>query len=94
MRYKRAVSVTKSSADLGLPSMRVRVFSISIPAMSTVGYATGLNCETECSVRFCADHRPMHDLGEALRDADSPIEVEVEEWQILSKHSGQAGEIA
>lgn len=63
--------------------MRVRVFRVSIPAVSTIGYGQGIDIETGDEIRFCGDHRPLRDLGEALRSASEPPEVEVEPWQIL-----------
>jgi hypothetical protein len=63
--------------------MRVRVFRVSIPALSTIGYGYGINVETGAEVHFCGDHRPVRNLGEALRFATEPPEVEIESWQIL-----------
>ena len=63
--------------------MRVRVFMVSVPAMSTIGYGEGIETETGEEIRFCGDHRPLRDLGEALRYASEPPEVEIESWQIL-----------
>lgn len=63
--------------------MRVRVFRVSIPAMNTIGYGFGINVETGGGIRFCGDHRPLRNLGEALRSASEPPEAEVEPWQIL-----------
>ena len=63
--------------------MRVRVFMVSVPAMSTIGYGEGIETETGEEIRFCGDHRPLRDLAEALRYASEPPEVEIESWQIL-----------
>ena len=63
--------------------MRVRVLRVSIPAMSTIGYGQGIMIETGEEIRFCGDHRPLRDLGEALRSASEPPVAEVEHWQIL-----------
>ena len=63
--------------------MRVRVFMVSVPAMSTLGYGEGIETETGEEIRFCGDHRPLRDLGNALRYASEPPEVEIESWQIL-----------
>ena len=63
--------------------MRVRVFMVSVPAMSTIGYGEGIETETGEEIRFCGDHRPLRDLGEALRYASEPPEVDIESWQIL-----------
>ena len=62
---------------------RMAVTNVSIPAMSTIGYATGTDVETGKPVRIAGDHRPLHDLGEALAVAEEPIEVEYEDWQIV-----------
>lgn len=51
--------------------------------MSTIGYGYGFNVETGAEIRFCGDHRPLRNLGEALRSATEPPEVEIEPWQIL-----------
>jgi len=56
---------------------------VSVPAMSTIGYGEGIETETGEEIRFCGDHRPLRDLGEALRYASEPPEVEIESWQIL-----------
>jgi hypothetical protein len=63
--------------------MRVRVFRVSIPALSTIGYGCGTNVETGADVCFCGDHRPLRNFGEALRLASEPLEIEIEPWQIL-----------
>ena len=63
--------------------MRVRVFMVSVPAMSTIGYGEGIETETGEEIRFCGDHRPLRDLGNALRYASEPPEVEIESWQSL-----------
>ncbi len=63
--------------------MRVRVFMVSVPAMSTIGYGEGIETETGEEIRFCGDHRPLRDLGEALRYASEPPEVEIQSWQVL-----------
>jgi hypothetical protein len=63
--------------------MRVRVFSVSIPAMSTLGYGYGTEIETGEEIRFCGDHRSLRHLGEALRSASEPLQADVESWQIL-----------
>ena len=62
--------------------MRVRVFKVSTPAMSTIGYGYGINIETGAEIQFCGD-RPLRNLGEALRGASEPPVVEIESWQIL-----------
>jgi hypothetical protein len=63
--------------------MRVRVVRVSVPAMSTIGCAQGIDFETGEEVRFCGDHRPLRDLGEALRSASEPLVAEIEHWQVL-----------
>jgi hypothetical protein len=63
--------------------MRVRVFRVSIPAMSTIGYGFGTEIETGEEIRFGGDHRPFRDLGEALHSASEPVQAEIEPWQIL-----------
>jgi hypothetical protein len=63
--------------------MRVRVLKVSIPAMSTIGYGFGINIETGAEIRFCGDHRPLRNFGEALRLASESPEIEIEPWQIL-----------
>jgi hypothetical protein len=63
--------------------MRVRVFKVSVPALSTIGYGQGIEIETGEEIRFCGDHRPVRDLGGALRSASEPPVAEIEHWQIL-----------
>jgi len=63
--------------------MKVRVVRVSVLAMSTIGYGQGTAIETGQEIRFCGDHRPLRDLGEALRSASEPPVAEVEPWQIL-----------
>ena len=62
----------------------VQVTGVSIPAMSTIGYGTGVT-EDGKPVTFVGDHRPMRELGEVIaatveRD-DLPM-VELEDWQV------------
>jgi hypothetical protein len=64
--------------------MRAIVYHVSIPAMSTVGFGYGLDAASGDEVRFVGDHRAMRGLGEALHSAAAVIEVNVEEWQIIS----------
>jgi hypothetical protein len=63
--------------------MRVRVFSVSVPALSTIGCGQGVEIESGKEICFCGDHRPLRDLGEALRSASEPPVAEIEHWQIL-----------
>ena len=51
--------------------------------MSTLGFGYGIDVQTGEEIRFCGDHRPLRDLGNALRYASEPPEVEIESWQIL-----------
>ena len=69
--------------------MKLRVYSISIPAASTLGFGKGVDCETERSVDFCGDHRAMRDVGELLRISDSPVEVSIEDWQVIGQTDGE-----
>jgi hypothetical protein len=62
--------------------MRIQVFRVQIPAMSTVGYGEGRDYD-ERRVVFIGDHRPMRHLGRALAQATEPIYAEVEDWQIV-----------
>jgi hypothetical protein len=61
--------------------MRIQVYHVHIPAMSTVGYGEGYDHEDR-PVTFLGDHRPMRDLGHAVRHAMEPVYAEVEPWQI------------
>lgn len=64
----------------------VMVDRVTIPAMSTVGYGFGTT-ESGEPIQFVGDHRPMRELGIALREAQVPVVVSVEPWQIVSaKH--------
>ena len=62
--------------------MRIRVQRVHIPALSTIGYGEGHD-PAERRVRFVGDHRPMRELGRALRHVTEPVSVEVEDWQIM-----------
>ncbi len=65
--------------------MRVTVYAVNVPAMSTIGYGSGLDDEGN-EVRFTGDHRPMRHLGEAVAQATDDDElprVRLEAWQIL-----------
>lgn len=62
----------------------IKVLAVSIPAWSTIGYAEGIDTETGQPMRIAGDHRPMRHLGEALAEADEPITIDYEEWQVLS----------
>ena len=64
--------------------MRVTVYHVSIPAMNSTGFGYGLNADSGEKVCFVGDHRPMRDLGEALDSCAETIEVDVEDWQIIS----------
>lgn len=50
--------------------------------MTTIGYGYGIDDEGH-DVKFAGDHRPMRHLGEAIADADEPVYVDLEGWQIL-----------
>ena len=63
--------------------MTITLERIAVPADSTIGYGLGVD-EDGRRVRFAGDWRPLRDLGEALADADEPILVEVEPWQVLA----------
>jgi hypothetical protein len=63
--------------------MRVRVFSVSVPVLSTIGYGQGIAIESGKEIRFCGDHRPLRDICEALRSASEPPVAEIEHWQVL-----------
>lgn len=69
--------------------MRVKVTRINIPAMSTIGHGWGLD-EDGNEVRFAGDHREMRHIGEAMQHAshEQSIEVELEDWQVLSERAG------
>ena len=62
--------------------MIVTVDRVSIPAWSTIGYGYGYDTDGN-EVSFVGDHRPLRHLGEALAEADEPIEVELEDWQVI-----------
>ncbi len=67
--------------------MRVTVYRVSIPAMSTIGYGFGVS-EGGQRVSFVGDHRPMRDLGEAVAAAESaedlPVVDDLDPWQIVN----------
>ena len=58
-----------------MSDIEVHVTRVNIPAMSTIGYGEGWTDQGQ-RVSFMGDHRPMRNLGEALKDAeDEPIAV-------------------
>jgi len=61
--------------------MRVQVYRVSIPPLSTIGYGEGLD-EADRRVTFVGDHRPMRDLGRVLSNTTNPIYAEVAPWQL------------
>lgn len=63
--------------------MKLKVTEIRIPPMSTVGYGEGIDEEGR-TVSWVGDHRPMRELAEALEGVDTFIEIELEDWQLLS----------
>ncbi len=65
--------------------MEICVYSISVPAMSTIGYGYGFEVGTGDEVYFSGDHRAMRDLGNALQlDEESPVAL-IEPWQVVCK---------
>lgn len=64
--------------------MRVIIYHVSIPAMSTVGFGSGIDAASGDKVRFVGDHRAMRSLGEALDSGAETLEVNVEDWQMIS----------
>jgi hypothetical protein len=62
--------------------MKVYVTDINVPGMSTVGFGRGTT-EDGTEVAFVGDHRPMRTLGEALIDAEEPVEAQVDDSQLL-----------
>ena len=63
--------------------MTLTLNQVSIPAGSTIGFGLGVD-EDGRRVRFAGDHHPLRQLGQALADADEPILVEVESWQVVA----------
>ena len=65
--------------------MVIQLLRVSIPAMSTIGYGTGLDDDGRI-VKFVGDHRPMRDLGEAMKYASihDPIMVDLDDWQVCA----------
>ena len=66
--------------------MRLVVFRVTIPALSTIGYGFGKGA-TGRTYEFAGDHRPMRDLGQAVAQAENEDElsaVSVDDWQILN----------
>lgn len=47
----------------------VHVTNVSIPVMSTLGYATGYD-DNGRMVEFAGDHRPMREMGYALENGE------------------------
>ena len=68
--------------------MRVQVFRMHIPAMSTIGYGEGSD-ERDRRMPLLEDHRLVRELERASSHAIDPIYAEVDAWQII-KECGQA----
>jgi hypothetical protein len=64
-------------------TQRVQVLRVQIPAMSTVGTATG-RTDDGAEIQFAEGHRYMRNLGEWMQAQwPEPTFVDVEDWQIL-----------
>jgi len=63
--------------------MRVIVQQVSIPAMSTIGMASGVTEDGKSQVSFYGDHRPLRDIGLALQ-AGKEVITEVNDYQLYS----------
>jgi hypothetical protein len=72
-----------------IKNVRIQLYHICIPAMSTIGYGYGVDIANGNRISFVGEHRPMRDLGEALRSGAGPIEVNVEDWQTLARQDAQ-----
>ena len=70
--------------------MSVQLYHVSIPTMSTLGFGYGIDSANGDEVCFVGDHRPMRHLGEALGSGAEIIEVNVEDWQIISISASDA----
>ena len=73
--------------------MEVYVYSISVPAISTIGYGYGLNCKIEDQIYFSGDHRSMRDLGDLLGVADEPPVALIEPCQVVCRISVEDAEL-
>lgn len=63
--------------------MRITVTGISMAGSIAYGYGRS---DDGRQVRFAGDWRPMRDIDRALK-AGEEVEVEVEDWQVLSATS-------
>jgi ribonuclease BN (tRNA processing enzyme) len=52
-----------------MSDLAVHVTNVSIPVMSTIGYAIGYD-DAGRMVTFVGDHRPMRDIGYALENGE------------------------
>lgn len=62
--------------------MKVRIHSIRIPAMSTIGFLEGENEEGQI-VTLALDQRPARRIAEDLEEGEV-VEVVPEPWQIVA----------
>lgn len=62
--------------------MIVIITSIRPNTGETVTVAEGVR-EDGSPVTFAGDWRPMRDLARAFADIGEPIEVEIEDWQVI-----------
>ena len=63
--------------------MEVHVYSISVPAMSTIGYGYGLKIGTGDEVYFSGDRQSMRELSDALQLGKEPPVALIEPWQVI-----------
>ena len=63
--------------------MRVTIQEVAIPVMSSIGYGRGVD-DLGSVVVVAGDHRPMRDIGEAIRRGEA-VTVDVSPWQILGE---------
>jgi hypothetical protein len=62
--------------------MKVRIHSVRIPAMSTIGFLEGENEEGKI-VTLALDHRPARYVAEDMERGEV-VEIEPEPWQVIS----------
>jgi hypothetical protein len=65
----------------------ITVNRVNIPAMSTIGYGYGKDSDGN-KVTFVGDHRPMRDIGEAIKLAqteDDLPQVDPPHYTIIGK---------
>lgn len=62
--------------------IQVHVDNVVLPAVSSIGFESGVDAANGQAVFFIGDHWPMQQLRDTLAGSVSPLTAEVEAWQL------------